>query len=82
MILRSTGFQIALTLLLVGAAAYVTGLQGVRSGWNILWMLGVPLALALLLNPDRSSRLFMAFALIGCSLAAVVGVTLIFGFGP
>jgi hypothetical protein len=53
---RSIAIQVFAVAVVVGALTCLTGWFNYRSGFNVLWMLGVPIAVAVLANEDIGAR--------------------------
>lgn len=69
--------QFALVAILTVAFTLVTDAANYRSLANLLWMVGLPIAIGLIANHDWRRRTFMAMALVGVALVTttIIGVT-------
>ncbi|PXA85017.1 hypothetical protein DMC47_38425 [Nostoc sp. 3335mG] len=73
--------QGVLVTLLVGVFTFWTDCLNFHSGWNILWMIGLPLVVAVFANNDTSSRCLAGLVLIPFSFFVVMMTGAIFGLG-
>lgn len=74
---RLYAMQVALVAILTIAFTLVTDAFDYRSLANLLWMVGLPIAVGFIANHDWRRRIFLAVALVGIALVTttVVGVT-------
>jgi hypothetical protein len=53
-----------------------------RSWLNLIWMIGIPIAIAVGFNKTKPSRVLTSIVLVIVSLASAVSTAAYFGFGP
>jgi len=75
-------YQAIAVFTVVGFLTYLTEHFGFRSGLNMLWMFGVPVAVAIIANKDAASRCLAGLALMVLSPVATIATAAVFGLGP
>jgi membrane-bound ClpP family serine protease len=73
--------QVSLVVGLVAAFTLATNHLGFRSGWNLLWMLGIPFAVARAFDPGDGVWGLAGLWLLLCGLAAMIATAAAFGLG-
>ena len=51
--------QVIGVMLVATAVAWLTSANGIRTPWNLVWMLGIPIAVTLAINQHAKTRLGM-----------------------
>jgi hypothetical protein len=74
--------QLLLTMFVVGLLTFVTEHWDYRSPVNLIWMIAVPVIIALLANRGAERRGLMSFVLLVCSFGTILALAAIFGLGP
>jgi len=74
--------QVALVAGLIAALTFATSIANFQSAWNVLWMVGIPLAVAKTFDRDDGVWLLTGLWLLLCSIAAMVATAALFGLGP
>jgi hypothetical protein len=74
--------QITLTVLLVSGLTLVTDRWIGPSPFNIIWMFGIPLSIAIFTSNSVKLGVIMAFVLLICSFFAIATTGAVFGLGP
>ena len=71
--------QVVIVSALTALFTLATDRIGFRSPANLLWMIGLPIVLAVMMNREWDRRAFMAMALVGIAVLVtiVIGVSFI-----
>jgi hypothetical protein len=80
--MRRFGYQAVAVFLTVGFLTYLTDHLGFRSGFNTLWMFGLPIAVAILANKDAASRCLAGLVLVVLSPISLMVTAAVLGLGP
>ncbi len=65
----------------VSLLTYLTDRLGFRSAINILWMVGFPVAVAVVANRDAGSRCLVGLGLVILGPVTVIGTAALLGLG-
>ena len=67
---------------MIAALTFATRVAHFRSIWNVLWLVGIPFAVAKAFDPDDGVWLLSGLWLLLCSIGAMVVTAALFGLGP
>ena len=74
--------QIGLVVALVSAFTLATDYIGLQSSWNLLWMVGLPFAVARAFDGGEGSWGLAGLGLMLCGFATMIAVAAAFNLGP
>ncbi|WP_454887272.1 hypothetical protein [Sphingomonas oryzagri] len=79
--MRRFAVQAIAVFLSVGLLTYLSDHFGYRSGFNALWMFGLPIAVAVFANRDGASRCLAGLVLFVLGPIASIVTAAVFGLG-